>query len=69
MSKFAPRKSADEARPIKESFTDGAAPTKALNANIDADLHRRLKLLSVTKEISMRAILEEALAAYLDKQE
>lgn len=40
--------------------------TKRLGLRIDADLHRKLRLISVNEDISLNFLLEEILREYAD---
>lgn len=64
-NKFAPKTPATNSAKIADIFV--SVPTKKLTVDLDAELHKRLKLASTMQERSMRSIIEECLTDYLDK--
>lgn len=50
-------------------MTKGKPPMTTLAVKIPSDLHRSLKLLSVTEGIPLRHVAAEALSAYLAEHE
>ena len=65
-NRFAPKKPVADAAHVEDIFIN--APTKKLSIDVDADLHKRLKLMSTLEERSMRSIVEECLTEFLDTQ-
>jgi len=61
-------------KPILDSRLEGATQSvidkkfKRLSLDLDADLHRKLKLLALNKGVSMRDLSIEALEAFLASQ-
>lgn len=66
VNRFAPKKSAPAAR-VEDIFV--SVPTRKLTVDLDAELHKRLKLAATMQERSMRSILEECLSEFLDKNQ
>lgn len=66
-NKFAPKKPVPATAKIDEAFRD--VPTKKLTVDLDADLHKRLKMASTMQERSMRSIIEECLSDFLDRNQ
>ncbi len=65
-NRFAPKKPVADAADVEDIFI--SVPTKKLSIDVDADLHKRLKLMSTLEERSMRSIVEECLTKFLDTQ-
>lgn len=63
-NKFGPKKTTARTE-VKEIFI--APETKKLTVEMDAKLHRQLKQASLDEDRPMRALIEEALEAYLKK--
>ena len=65
-NRFAPKKPVADVAGVEDIFV--SVPTKKLSIDVDADLHKRLKLMSTLEERSMRSIVEECLTEFLDTQ-
>ena len=63
--KLRPDRERDEAR--VEALKGAVADTKRVNANIPADLHRRLKMAAAARGVDMTEIIIEAIEKQLGK--
>ena len=65
----AARRSAEVPRPKEEAPQVATSPEKRVNVSLRAQTHKRLKLLSVQRDMSVQDLAEELLTRALDQQQ